>query len=273
MPTYSFFFAIQDDNSDPRSISQHDETGSVLSLDPPFAKLEPILSESLILNQASSESISTERFPSQSVLSDSTILEPTPVESSLLRYALSRSLLDASSLRRPSHGQLLSDDGEYTRRNSLAAMTNSRPTSPFSLGLQHTSEYHGQGSGMHQNRFRRSSAPSRMRRNASRGSYRSQMSVRSMGSQVSFEEMDKYDAILQGIDDLVNDHIKRLRHTFWRQTPKPTRVLNDRCRESLVSFQQCITEYAVEDHEPISEAEDSQSLQLVLTIFQFRNSD
>ncbi|KAL6821891.1 hypothetical protein J3E69DRAFT_339509 [Trichoderma sp. SZMC 28015] len=110
-------------------------------------------------------------------------------------------------------------------------------------------------------RFRRSSSTSRSHRNGSRGSRGSQNSTRSVGSQVSWEEMDKFDYILQAMDDLVGKHIKRLGSSLllWHHS---TRSPKNQCREILASLQQSTRTYKSLDHERVLDASTSQCLQL-----------
>ncbi|KAL7909803.1 hypothetical protein GGI35DRAFT_451061 [Trichoderma velutinum] len=97
-----------------------------------------------------------------------------------------------------------------------------------------------------QSRFRRSSTTSLSHRNGSRGSRGSQNSTRSVSSQVSWEEMDKFDYILHTIDDLVGKHIKRLQGPLWAMRRDSTKSPKNQCKEILVSFQQSIRTYCQE---------------------------
>jgi DnaJ-class molecular chaperone len=83
-------------------------------------------------------------------------------------------------------------------------------------------------------------------RSESQGSRTSQISNRNMGSQVSWEGMDKFDYILQAMDDLVGKEIKRLQKLSWRHKSKESP--KNQCEEFLLLLQQMIKKCIGLDH-------------------------
>lgn len=67
-----------------------------------------------------------------------------------------------------------------------------------------------------------------------------------MGSQVSWEGMDKFDYILQAMDDLVGKEIKRLQKLSWRHKSKESP--KNQCKEFLLLLQQMIKKCIGLDH-------------------------
>ncbi|KAM0261165.1 hypothetical protein ACHAQJ_002427 [Trichoderma viride] len=74
--------------------------------------------------------------------------------------------------------------------------------------------------------------------------------------------MDKFDYILQTMDDLVGKHIKRLEGPFWRVLHESMRSPKNQCREILISFQQSIKTYIGLDYGRVLDASTGQCLQL-----------
>ncbi|KAM0256156.1 hypothetical protein ACHAQJ_005133 [Trichoderma viride] len=164
-----------------------------------------------------------------------------------------------SSSRPGSYQRWSSDDG--SGRRTSAAAYNSRPASPTSPAFASSSrEIPRRGSGSRWNYFRRSPASSQPRRNGSQSSRGSQMSADSVGSQVSWEELDKYDYVLREMDKLASKHIKRLQTRRWGR-PKPPKLLANRCIHNLSSFQNSIGECIGADHGQSQDANYGQFLQ------------
>ena len=54
--------------------------------------------------------------------------------------------------------------------------------------------------------------------------------------------MDKFDYVLQAMEDLLDKHIKKLRGRFLRNLGRSARSHKDQCREALVTLQTKVLE-------------------------------
>ncbi|KAL7952773.1 hypothetical protein V8C34DRAFT_99768 [Trichoderma compactum] len=153
--------------------------------------------------------------------------------------------------------------GQLFKRSPAASSR--QPASPTSPATSSSQNIQKQSGGSRQGRFRRSSKTSRPHRDGSRGSRGSQNSTRSVGSQVSWEDTDKFDYILQTMKDLVDEHIKRLKGRFWRhESASPPKR---QCREVLFSFQRSIQRYIGVDHALYLDAGTGPRYEALLELF------
>ncbi|UNI23070.1 hypothetical protein JDV02_008910 [Purpureocillium takamizusanense] len=152
------------------------------------------------------------------------------------------------------HSRARSDEGGYNQQSSSELFNKRKSDRRRSGGASPPSSFRqprvvssspvkGESTGSRWNRFRRSSAPSKPRGTASRaGSHGSPTSMRSVGSQISQEDMDKFDYVLQAMEDLLDKHIKRLRGRFLRNLARSAKSHKNQCREALTSLQATVLE-------------------------------